>query len=63
LSFMGLGAQIPVPSWGNMIREHYSFITTDMAYLALAPGICIMLLVLAFMLVGNGLRDALDVRN
>jgi peptide/nickel transport system permease protein len=63
LSFMGLGAQIPVPSWGNMIREHYSFITTDMAYLALAPGICIMLLVLAFMLVGNGLRDALDVRS
>jgi peptide/nickel transport system permease protein len=62
LSFMGLGAQIPVPSWGNMIREHYSFITTDMAYLALAPGICIMLLVLSFMLVGNGLRDALDVR-
>jgi peptide/nickel transport system permease protein len=62
LSFLGLGAQIPVPSWGNMIREHYSFITTDMAYLALAPGICIMLLVLAFMLVGNGLRDALDVK-
>jgi peptide/nickel transport system permease protein len=63
LSFMGLGAQIPVPSWGNMIREHYSFITTDMAFLALAPGICIMLLVLAFMLVGNGLRDALDVKS
>ncbi len=62
LSFLGLGAQIPVPSWGNMIREHYSFITTDMAFLALAPGICIMLLVLAFMLVGNGLRDALDVK-
>lgn len=62
LSFLGLGAQIPIPSWGNMIREHYSFITTDMAYLALSPGVCIMLLVLAFMLVGNGLRDALDVK-
>jgi peptide/nickel transport system permease protein len=62
LSFLGLGAQIPVPSWGNMIREHYSFITTDMAFLALSPGMCIMLLVLAFMLVGNGLRDALDVK-
>ncbi|MEN9347561.1 MAG: ABC transporter permease [Flavobacteriales bacterium] len=62
LSFLGLGAQIPTPSWGNMIREHYAFITTDMAYLAIIPGLFIMLLVLAFMLVGNGLRDALDVR-
>jgi peptide/nickel transport system permease protein len=63
LSFLGLGAQIPTPSWGNMIREHYAFITTDMAYLAILPGILIMALVLAFMLVGNGLRDALDVRD
>jgi peptide/nickel transport system permease protein len=62
LSFMGLGAQIPTPSWGNMIKEHYSFITTDMAYLAIIPGLCIMLLVLAFMMVGSGLRDALDTR-
>jgi peptide/nickel transport system permease protein len=62
LSFLGLGAQIPTPSWGNMIREHYAYITTDMAYLALVPGIMIMILVLAFMMVGNGLRDALDVR-
>jgi peptide/nickel transport system permease protein len=63
LSFLGLGAQIPTPSWGNMIREHYAFITTDMAYLAILPGALIMALVLAFMLVGNGLRDALDVRD
>jgi peptide/nickel transport system permease protein len=62
LSFLGLGAQIPTPSWGNMIREHYSYITTDLAYLAIVPGFMIMLLVLAFMMVGNGLRDALDVR-
>jgi len=62
LSFLGLGAQIPTPSWGNMIREHYAFITTDLAYLAIIPGVLIMLLVLSFMLVGNGLRDALDVR-
>jgi peptide/nickel transport system permease protein len=46
-----------------MIKEHYTLITTDLAYLALLPGICIMLLVLSFMLVGNGLRDAFDVRN
>jgi peptide/nickel transport system permease protein len=62
LSFLGIGAQIPIPSWGNMIKEHYNLITTDLAYLAFIPGICIMLLVLAFMLIGNGLRDALDVK-
>lgn len=62
LSFLGLGAQIPTPSWGNMIKEHYAFITTDLAYLAYLPGLMIMSLVLAFMLVGNGLRDALDVK-
>lgn len=62
LSFLGLGAQIPTPSWGNMIREHYAYITTDLAYLAIIPGVLIMLLVLSFMMVGNGLRDALDVR-
>ncbi|MEZ4799405.1 MAG: ABC transporter permease [Flavobacteriales bacterium] len=63
LSFLGLGAQIPTPSWGNMIREHYAFLTTDLAYLAIVPGVLIMLLVLSFMMVGNGLRDALDVRS
>lgn len=62
LSFLGIGAQIPTPSWGNMIKEHYALITTDLAYLAILPGLMIMLLVLSFMLLGNGLRDALDVR-
>ncbi len=62
LSFLGIGAQIPTPSWGNMIKEHYALITTDLAYLALLPGLLIMLLVLSFMMLGNGLRDALDVR-
>lgn len=62
LSFLGIGAQIPMASWGQMIKEHYAYITTSMAYLALLPGFCIMLLVLAFMLVGNGLRDSLDSR-
>ena len=63
LSFLGLGAQIPTPSWGNMIREHYAYITTDLAYLAILPGLLIMALVLSFMMIGNGLRDALDVRD
>ncbi len=63
LSFLGLGVQPPVPSWGTMIKEHYGYIILDYAYLAILPGIAIMLMVLAFMLVGNGLRDALDVKS
>ncbi|NNC81953.1 MAG: ABC transporter permease [Flavobacteriales bacterium] len=62
LSFLGIGTQIPMPSWGGMIKEHYAYITTDMAYLAILPGICITLLVLSLMLIGNRLRDILDVR-
>ena len=62
LSFLGLGVQPPTPSWGSMIKENYAFIILDAAYLAILPGIAIMLLVLAFMLIGNALRDALDVR-
>jgi peptide/nickel transport system permease protein len=62
MSFLGLGVQIPAPSWGNMIRENYAMIPTKHAHLALAPGICIMLTVLALSYVGNGLRSALDIK-
>jgi len=62
LSFLGLGVQPPVPSWGSMIKENYGYLILDYAYLAVLPGIAIMLLVLAFMLMGNSLRDALDVK-
>ncbi|RYY89755.1 MAG: ABC transporter permease [Chitinophagaceae bacterium] len=62
LSFLGVGVQPPMPSWGLMIKENYNFIITNNPVLALAPGFAIMLLVLSFHLVGNGLRDALDVR-
>ncbi len=62
LSFLGIGVQPPVPSWGTMIRDHYGFIIVDKAYLAFLPGLAIMLTVLSFTMVGNGLRDALDVR-
>ena len=62
LSFLGIGVQPPQPSWGLMIKENYNFIITQNPALALAPGFAIMLLVLAFNLFGNGLRDALDVR-
>lgn len=62
LSFLGVGVQPPQPSWGLMMKENYNFIITNNPMLALAPGIAIMLLVLAFNLVGNGLRDALSVK-
>jgi peptide/nickel transport system permease protein len=63
LSFLGIGAQPPMPSWGSMIKDHYAYIIMDKAYLAIIPGVAIMSLVLAFMLLGNGLRDAFDVKN
>ncbi|MBS1929039.1 MAG: ABC transporter permease [Chitinophagaceae bacterium] len=63
LSFLGIGVQPPVPSWGLMIKENYNFIITQHPMLALLPGIAIMLLVLSVNLVGNGLRDAMDVRS
>jgi peptide/nickel transport system permease protein len=63
LSFLGIGAQPPTPSWGEMINAHRGYILVDSAYLAFIPGIAIMILVLAFMLVGNGLRDALDSKS
>lgn len=62
LSFLGIGAQPPTPSWGGIIRDHYAYIITGEAHLSLLPGLCIMLLVLSFMVLGNTLRDALDVR-
>lgn len=63
LSFLGVGVQPPQPSWGLMIKENYNFIITNNPALALAPGIAIMLLVLAFNLLGNGLRDAFAVKD
>lgn len=63
LSFLGIGAQPPMASWGTMIRDHYGYIITGKAYLAALPGLAIMFMVLAFMLVGNGLRDALDSKH
>ncbi len=63
LSFLGIGAQPPMASWGAMIKDHYNYIILGKPYLALVPGLCIMLLVMAFMLIGNALRDALDVKS
>ena len=63
ISFLGIGVQPPMPSWGGMIKDHYMYIIMDKAYLAIIPGLAIMMLVLAFMMLGNGLRDAFDVKN
>lgn len=63
LSFLGLGVQPPMPSWGMMMKENYAYIVLDKAYLAIVPGVAIMLLVLSFMLIGSALRNAMDVRS
>jgi peptide/nickel transport system permease protein len=63
LSFLGIGAQPPVPTWGNMIKEHYNYIILGKAHLAIIPGLAIMSLVMAFMMVGNTLRDVFDVKS
>ena len=61
LSFLGLGQQPPAPSWGSMLNSAQRFLD-NAPWLAIAPGAAIFLVVLAFNLVGDGLRDALDPR-
>jgi peptide/nickel transport system permease protein len=61
LSFIGLGVQPPIPEWGAMISDARNFMR-EHGTLALYPGICVMITVLAFNLLGDGLRDALDPR-
>ncbi len=64
LSYLGFGIQPPKPSWGTMLSENYSFLLMGgNPFPALVPGFAIMILVLAFNLVGNGFRDALDVKS
>ena len=62
LSFLGIGVQPPTPSWGAMIKDNYGYIVSDMPYMALVPGAAIMILVLLLNMIGNGIRDALDVK-
>lgn len=63
LSFLGIGAQAPMPSWGSIIKDHYHYVFLGKPFLALIPGLAIMSLVMAFMLLGNALRDILDVKS
>jgi len=62
LSFLGIGIQPPQPSWGLMIKEHYNFLITNQPLAAIVPGLAIMLLVYSFNILGNALRDVMDVR-
>jgi len=61
LSFLGLGQQPPAPSWGSMLNTAKNYVD-NAPWIAIWPGLSIFLLVLAFNLVGDGLRDALDPR-
>ncbi len=61
LSFLGLGVQPPAPSWGSMIRDGARYMLVA-PHLVLAPGVCIMLVVLSINLLGDRLRDRLDVK-
>jgi len=63
LSYLGFGIQPPTPSWGTMLNENYGYAISGKPFLALIPAFAIMMMVLAFNLVGNGFRDALDVNN
>jgi peptide/nickel transport system permease protein len=61
LSFLGVGVQPPTPSWGNMLTDSRNYFVTGV-HLVFWPGLLIMVTVLCFYLVGDGLRDALDPR-
>jgi peptide/nickel transport system permease protein len=61
LSFLGLGVKPPTPSWGGMLADGRAFVRTY-PHIAIVPGLAITMSVLAFNLIGDGLRDALDPR-
>ncbi len=59
LSFLGMGINPPTASWGGMVNDGYKYLSRD-PIIAIAPGVCIMIVVLCFNMVGDTLRDALD---
>jgi peptide/nickel transport system permease protein len=61
LSFLGIGIKPPGAAWGSMVNDGYKYLTRN-PVLSFAPGLCIMMVVFAFNMVGDGLRDALDPR-
>lgn len=61
LSFLGIGITPPTPAWGGMVNEGYTYLISNPS-LAILPGLCVLIVVMAFNIVGDGLRDALDPR-
>ena len=61
LSYLGIGISPPTATWGNMVYDAYAYLLKA-PRLAIIPGICIILLIISFNVVGDGLRDALDPR-
>jgi peptide/nickel transport system permease protein len=61
LSFLGIGISPPTATWGSMVADGYRYLISN-PILSLAPGLCVLLVVVAFNMVGDGLRDALDPR-
>ncbi len=63
LSFLGLGVEVPIPTWGSMINEGYTFIVFEKGvWLAFVPGFALIFLIVAVNLLGIGLRDLLDIK-
>ena len=61
MSYLGVGITPPTPAWGSMVSEGYKYLASNPA-IALLPGICVLLVVISFNIVGDSLRDALDPR-
>ena len=61
LSYLGVGINPPTATWGNMVSHAYAYLL-QAPWLAMIPGICIIILIISFNVVGDGLRDALDPR-
>lgn len=61
LSYLGIGITPPTPAWGSMVSEGYKYLLTN-PMVAILPGLCVLLVVVAFNIVGDGLRDAIDPR-
>ena len=62
LSYLGMGVPVPTPSWGNLISDGRTYITSA-PWVVIAPGIALMLTVLAFNFMGDGIRDVFDPKN
>ena len=62
LSYLGMGVPVPTPSWGNMITDGRQYLSSS-PWIVIAPGVALMITVLAFNFLGDGLRDVLDPKN